>query len=102
MFSRAEAKGIRVLDFFPHEEYIELHVQIPAEEGIIRDTVAIERMENGRITKLGNPVKYWAHGELKEKHFVVDGIDWLELDEKSPHRAERYGKIMNALNALVG
>lgn len=99
MMQRAKKAKIKILDFYPKRNHMLLHVEIPFGEKRLRELVAIERMENGRITKLGDPVKYMISAEVKEEYFK--GGSWFLEHEREPETAERYERIRLALNRLL-
>ncbi|RLG69725.1 MAG: hypothetical protein DRO07_01750 [Candidatus Iainarchaeum archaeon] len=96
---RAKQVGIKILDFYPEKNWILLHLELPVKGGKLREAVAIEQMEKGRIVKLGDPVKYWVSGEVGKKHFK--GGAWFAEHEREPAIVERYNKIMHTLNELM-
>ena len=97
---RAKEEGIKILDFYPERNWVLLHLELPVKGGKLREVVAIEQMEKGKIVKLGDPVKYWISEELAEKHFKSGA--WFTEHEREPAVAERYNRIMHTLNELAG
>lgn len=62
-----------------------------------KQRIAIERMENGKIVKLGDPRKYYD----KEKIRARWGKDRLKDQEKKPENIKKRQEIMNYLNKLL-
>lgn len=102
MFSKAEGAEIRIRSFRPESKAIILTVDLPVETELkpfLRERIAIEEMKNGKITKIGSPVKYILSDDFLKKHF--ESGEWFEKKGKTPQQTKRYEKIKKELNNLV-
>jgi len=94
MAKNAKKAGTKFSEFTPLED----HIEITFGRDWKKTRIAIEGMENGKITKLGTPLKY----DMQWLDLMGPGeIKLLEKEEKTPEKQREFREAMDFLNSLV-
>jgi len=99
MVNNTKGTGVKITSFHPKGGVIDITLQETDKRvSDIYHNVAIERMENGRITRVGDPEKY---DKRMINEFHGGDASKLEERDRDKHKHGEYNQALELLNALI-